>query len=182
MIIGITGWTASGKDTVGDYLVNKGFKRFSFSDYLREELTRRGIPLTRDNLRNTANAMRHEFGFAFIAEKAVKLINESKNENWVLLSVRLPSEVEYLRKHLNFLLLNIFVPDQIRYKRALSRARIGEKDISFDSFIAKEIAERSGQNNSQEVDRVIEMADQTIENSGTLEELYYKVNTVLEKD
>ncbi|VVC05802.1 Uncharacterised protein [uncultured archaeon] len=40
MIIGLMGWTGSGKDTVSDYLVQKyGFKKLGFADSLKEAIS-----------------------------------------------------------------------------------------------------------------------------------------------
>lgn len=182
MILGITGWVASGKDTVGDYLAeNYGFRRFSLSDALRDDLNKDRIELTRDNLRERGNVLREKFGPAILAEKAAETIKSDPDRNWVLLSIRLPSEVAYLRENCDLLLISVDVPEKIRYERALNRAKVGEKIISFDDFIAKETAERGGQNNSQAVDQVINMADISIENSGTVDDLYQKIDKIIEK-
>lgn len=180
MIIGITGWGASGKDTVGDYLVQKGFTRFSFSDYLREQLKKDNLEATRDNLRLKANELRRILGPAFISKEIISKIKQNPNQNWVLLSIRSTEEVKYLRKNCNFSLWCISVPTKIRYERAVKRARIGEESISYKTFCEKEKAERSTNNeNSQEVDRVIEMADIIIENSGSEKELYDKIDETM---
>lgn len=182
MILGITGWMASGKDTVGDYLTSKyNFERFSFSDYLRQDLEKDGLALTRDNLRNRGNDLRSKFGLEIVAQKAIENIKLDPKKDWVLLSIRLPSEVDYLRAHCDFLLLNVDVPLNIRYQRALNRSKVGELDISFEDFVAKETAERASQNNSQAVDIVIDMADVTIENSGSIDELHQKVDEIIQK-
>jgi len=50
MVIGLTSFLVSGKDTVGQMLVQRGFERFSCSDYLREVLKKKQMEITRDNL------------------------------------------------------------------------------------------------------------------------------------
>ena len=50
MIIGITGTLATGKSTVAKILVEKGFKHYSVRDFLVQEITRRGVGVTRDNM------------------------------------------------------------------------------------------------------------------------------------
>ena len=117
MIIGITGWFASGKDVVSDYLKQKGFIVFSLSDFLREELSNRGVELSRDNLRNVGNELRQKFGPNYLAKVALKKIQKSTNQNFAISSIRQPAEVAELKKMPDFSLWEISAPAKIRFNR-----------------------------------------------------------------
>lgn len=181
MIIGVTGWFASGKDTVCDYLAEKGFEKISLSDIIREYCKKENLELSRDNLRNMGNKLREQFGPDFLAKEALKRIKEnSNNKNFVIPSVRQTAEVEVFRQESDFQLWEVYAPSKIRYERLIKRARSeDEKNISYDKFIQKENSEKGGGPNCQQVDKVIEMSDQRIDNSGTLEELYQKIDRLI---
>lgn len=180
MIIGVTGWFASGKDTVCDYLEKKGFQKISLSDIIREHCTKKGIEHTRDNLRDMGNMLREKYGANYLAEEALKRMKKSKGkDNYVVPSIRQPAEVEVFSKDPTFQLWEIYAPQKIRYNRLLKRARSeDEKDITFKEFIAKEEAEKGDGPNCQQVDRVINMADKKIDNSKDLNSLYGNIDKI----
>ena len=57
-LIGLTGTNGAGKGEVAAYLMKKGYAYVSLSDEIREELRRRGEPITRDSLIAEGNAPR----------------------------------------------------------------------------------------------------------------------------
>ncbi|MFA7254158.1 MAG: AAA family ATPase [Patescibacteria group bacterium] len=181
MIVGITGWFASGKDTVADYLQEKGFKVFSLSDVIRDHLRLEGKELSRDNLRVKGNELRDQFGASFLAEQALKKISEDQSgSNYVIPSVRQMGEVEMLRQEPSFKLWAVDAPSRLRHQRLLERARTAdEKDLSFDDFKAKEEQEKGGGPNCQQVDKVIEAADLTLDNGGSFENLYKQIDNLI---
>lgn len=67
MIIGVTGKISAGHNIVGEILQNMGFKQLSLSDYLREEMKRRGIEINRENMRNFGDYLRKNYGSGFVA-------------------------------------------------------------------------------------------------------------------
>ena len=62
MIIGVTGFLASGKGVFSNILKQKGFIVYSCSDEIREECKKRNIELTRDNLQKIGNDLRVKYG------------------------------------------------------------------------------------------------------------------------
>ena len=175
MIIGVTGTFASGKDTVSDYLVEKGYFHFSLSDAIRRECEKRGLPKDRDTLRDLANKMREEEGFDILAKRALETIKESEEKNVVVTSIRNPKEAEFLKKQDDFILIAVDAPIKIRYERIKSRQR--EDDfIDFEKFQHQEKMEMAGGEGKQNIGQIIQMADHIIINDGTLEELNEKIN------
>ncbi len=82
MIIGLTGRNASGKGEMADYLVKKGFKYFSLSDEIREEIKAEKLEVTRENLIQMGNKLRFQFGAGILAEKILSKLKP--NENYII--------------------------------------------------------------------------------------------------
>ncbi|RLJ01388.1 MAG: hypothetical protein DRP10_04205 [Candidatus Aenigmatarchaeota archaeon] len=176
MIIGITGKNGSGKTEVANYLKLKGFEYISLSDILREEAKKRNIRENRENLRNLGNELRKKFGPGILAELALKKIKPDKN--YCVDSIRNPNEIAELRKIKNFLLIGIKAKIELRYKRVLDRGRIGD-NISFEKFKELEEKENSKEEEKQQLDKCLKIADKIIENNGTIEELHRKIDKIL---
>lgn len=180
MIIGITGTLAAGKGTIVDYLKQKGFKHYSVREFLIEEIKRLGLEINRDSMVLVANELRERNSPSFIVEelyKRAKLINEDV----IIESLRTPGEVKSLKKEKDFFLFAIDANPDIRYSRAIERA--SETDnIDFETFITNEKREWTNTDPSkQNIKECVEMADFRFQNNGTMEELFEKVNRVLEK-
>lgn len=182
MIIGVTGWFASGKDTVCEYLEKKGFIKISLSDIIREHCTKEGIAHSRDNLREMGNRLREQYGPDYLAREALRRMQSADSDhNYVVPSVRQPAEVTIFRADKNFVLWEVFAPQEARFQRLLDRARSDdEKNITFEEFVAKEEAEKGDGPNCQQVDRVIELADTRVDNSGTEMDLWKNIDKILE--
>lgn len=176
MIIGITGTFSSGKDTVAKYLESKGWTHVATGDIVREEVVRRGLPLGRDNERQVANDMRQKLGPGWTAAEALKRVRA----NAIVSGLRNIDEIRILKEHARdqFILIAVDAPVRMRWERGRARGRIGD-DVNLGKFIAQEKAEKSGDPSQQQLTRVIAMADVTIQNDGTEEELCKKVDGAL---
>src|SRR3989338_6897801 len=97
MIIGLTGENCSGKRTIADYLKKKGFGYYSLSDVIREELQKDGKEITRDALIKKGNELR-EKDAAELAKIISKKLNQEKNRNYIIDSIRNPFEAKELMK------------------------------------------------------------------------------------
>jgi len=182
MIIGLTSFLGAGKTIVGDYLVQKkGFAFYSLSDALREELTKRGQEITRERLQDVGNELRRKFGNDILAKRILEQISHAKKKNnYVIDSIRNPAEIEALKKNKDFTLWFIDAPVDVRFERVKQRQR--EKDpITFKDFKAAEERElKSKDSANQQLLRCREMADAVIMNDSSVEELYKKIEKLLE--
>lgn len=179
MIIGVTGTSGSGKDSVAEYLKSKGFNYHSLSDILRTECEKQGLEITRDNLIATGNKLRQLYGYGILAEK---IIQEIKNEEKSLVvSIRHPKEVEALKKEKDFVLIAVNAPLELRFERISKRKKGMEDDVDFLKFKEQDEKERSGSDNTQQINAVMSEANFLIVNDGTLEELYKKVDSIYGK-
>jgi dephospho-CoA kinase len=106
VIIGVTGLNASGKTTFAEYLVKKGFYHVSLSDIIREELKKRDLPITRENLINVGNEFRKKYSPSILAELALeKAKREGFGQHIVISSIRNLHELSYLERYKNFVLV-----------------------------------------------------------------------------
>ncbi|HRH55832.1 MAG TPA: AAA family ATPase [Candidatus Paceibacterota bacterium] len=180
MIIGITGSFGAGKGAVVDYLVReKGFADFSARNFIAKEIKHRGLPVNRDTLTNTANDIREKHGATYIIES---LYNEAKERGGdaVVESLRAVAEVRLIKK-LGGLVLGIDAPPQVRYERA--RARGSETDnVPYEEWLQQEVRESNpNEPTKQNIFGALSESDVIIENSGSLEELYEKVDHMLKE-
>lgn len=174
MLIGLTGKNAAGKGEFAAYLRDRSFYYLSLSDVLREELESKGIPVTRDTLIITGNDLRERFGPDILARLTLKKIDP--NRNYIIDSIRNPAEVEALRNAGNFVLISVEAPQELRFERIRKRARENDPQ-TYEEFCEKEQAEnRNLAAHKQSIEDCQAMADYTIINDGTLEQLHEKAS------
>ena len=77
MIIGLTGRIGAGKETLTQFLREKGFKYLETSKLLTEELEKRGLPITRKNQQDLGDELRQKAGAG-----ALMKIFLNKNYEW----------------------------------------------------------------------------------------------------
>jgi dephospho-CoA kinase len=144
------------------------------SDVIREELQKENLELSRDNMIRMGNALRQQFSPDILARRVAKKI-EGKA---VIDSIRNPKEVEFFRHHGHFVLLAIDASAEIRFQRVKNRGR-DESASSLQEFVDKEEEEMGTDKNSQQLLACMAMADHTIINDGTLEDLRNLLEEIL---
>lgn len=178
MIIGITGTIGAGKGTVAEYLVAQGFTHFSVRDFLREELSRRNLEATRDNMVVVANELRKNFGPAHILEMLYKQAREHGG-NAVIESIRTAGEVDFLKAQEDFVLLAVDADRRVRYDRVVLRGSSTD-NVTFEKFSEQEDLESNGSDPwTQNLANCIERSDIVMTNNGTIPELYAQVDVYL---
>ena len=179
IIIGITGTLGSGKGTVVKHLVGKyGFRHFSASDFIVDELTLRGMPKTRDNMLMVANELRAKYSPSYIVESLFQQAKEYGG-NSVIESIRAIGEVKALKsKPGKFFLLAVDADQKLRYQRV--RGRKSSKDfISFEKFQEDEKAEMNDPDPAKlNLSACITMADALITNDSTPDRLRSEVDRI----
>jgi len=177
MLIGLTGRNASGKGEVAKYLEKKSFYYCSLSDVIRDEIRRRGGPLTRERLIETGNELRQHHGPAVLAHRILQKIESDKH--YVIDSIRNPKEVEALRSAENFKLIVVTAPIGERFERLKKRGREGDPP-TFERF--KELEERElygSSENSQNLLAVETLADEELKNDGSIDQLHAAIDRLL---
>lgn len=173
-IIGLTGTNGAGKGEAASFFMANGYAYISLSDIVREELQKENREVTRDNMIRMGNALRRRFSPDILARRAAAKIAGKT----VIDSIRNQKEVEFLRRQGSFILLSIDAPAGLRFERVKKRGR-EESAASLEEFVAKEAEETSTDERKQQLRSCIDMADRTIVNDGTLEELWKKLEEFL---
>ena len=176
MLIGLTGPNGGGKGEVARYLKGKSFEYHSLSDVIRDEIRLRGDELSRENLIQAGNDLRHRYGAAILAQRILARIEDDTNT--VIDSIRNPAEVEVLRAGGHFRLVVVDATPDIRFRRIQSRNREADPQ-SYDEFLALEKREAKGDAHAQNLQQVASLADHSIENNGTLEGLHSATEVLL---
>ncbi len=177
MIIGVTGTSGAGKDTVADYLVKKGYTYFSCSNILRGEAKKLGLNYDRDTLIKLGNKLRAQHGADYLARKCLEKIHEAGIKNAVVVSIRNSAEVKAFKEEGNFILICVDAPIEIRYKRIKKRNRSEDK-VSLKKFKEQEEKELRGSETHQQLQKVMNMADFRVINDGSIKELYKKIDEI----
>ncbi len=176
MIIGIAGSFAAGKGTVVDYLVaSKGFAHYSASGFITEEIARRGLPVNRDSMIMVANDLRQKYGPTYIVDS---LHERAKNAggNVVIESLRAVAEVKRIQE-LGGIVLGVDADSHVRYERAVMRKSVKD-EVTYEEWKAQEKAESNPDDDTkQNIFGALAMADHTIMNNGTVEELEAAIET-----
>ena len=179
MIIGITGTNGSGKGTVVEYLVSKGFKHFSARDFIVAEIERRGIPVNRSAMRETANDLRKQHGPTYIIEMLYAEAEKAGGDA-LIESVREVAGAKFLKERGAFLLATD-ADRHTRYERIVGRDSSTDK-VSFEEFCEQEDREMNAPDAwDMSVAGVMALAEHTVRNDGSIEELRAQVDAILEQ-
>ena len=174
-IIGFCGLPGAGKTTAIESIKDLG-KVITMGDVIRNELLKRNIEPSDDNLGYMAKKLRNEGGDEIIAEKCVELIQKSSNNKIIFIDgIRSKAEVEVFRKIWKFPIIAIELDQKMRYKRIVDRARID------DSRDLTDIKERDLREIGFGLEDVIKNADFHIYNEGSIEQLKGKTRIIVLK-
>jgi dephospho-CoA kinase len=167
----------AGKSTVCDFFSGKGFQVLSLSDSLRDYVTRKGLPLDRDTLTNTANDLKAEKGLDVLAKLVFDMADKQDSDSIVFDSIRNSLEIQFLAdKGVTF--IGVTADLDVRYERVKKRAR--ETDhIDFETFKRQDERERSGESLGQNISAALSECQYFIDNNTDLESLYKNLEALL---
>ena len=179
MIVGVTGTNGAGKGAVVDYLVQKGFKHYSAGGFITEEIEKRGMPVNRDSMRLVANDLRKSQNPAYLFESLYQRALDGGGDA-VIEAPRAIAEGEFL-KGKDVPLIAVDADRTIRYERISKRGSVKD-NVSFEQFSAQEDRELNAtEAHDMNILGVMQLADFTLNNNGTLEELHAQIDEVLKK-
>jgi dephospho-CoA kinase len=175
LVIGLVGGIGSGKTSVSEYLSSRyGASQHRFSQILMDILDRLYLPHRREYLQKLGASLRAELGMDVIVNAFKKDLEKDPSDLIVIDGIRYENEVEMLRSFENNLLIFITAPVRDRYERIVVRGEKDEAAITFAEFLESEMRETE-----RYIDVIGKKADYVIENTGTLEELYAKVDAIM---
>ncbi len=178
MIIGIAGTHGSGKGTVVGYLMTQhGFKHYSMSEFITEEIVRRGLPVNRDVMRQVGDDLRKMHGPDYLSIQLLMRAKEAGG-NAIIESIRSVGEAEYIRAR-GGILWAVNADVRTRYERIFKRK--SEKDaVSFEQFAEQEKKEsHNPEPYKMNLPACIAMADVVLTNDGTEAELFIQIEAAL---
>ena len=181
MIIGITGTDGAGKGTVVDHLLEKGnFEHCSARALFVDEINRRSLPMSRNQMRLMANELRAKHGDDFLITEYKRRTGFLQEKNYLIESLRAVAEAKTL-KELGGVLIAVDADQKIRYERVQQR-RSESDHVTFEEFKNQEALEMNDPDpHGMQKAKVIEMADYVIQNNGVFDELLVQVDEVLKK-
>jgi dephospho-CoA kinase len=177
MIVGVVGPIGAGKDTIADYLAKKyKFYVVSYRDIVKEAVEKEGLEPDRHNMQKVSRMYRDKYGEDVFANMVLEKAKRMKG-NVLLKEMRTVADINIPKKHFGSGLVVIAVDakSKLRFERLKKRGRIGDpKD--FKEFMRNEETEKNfGYYEG------MKLADFTVRNDGSVEELYKKLDKIMEK-
>ncbi len=175
-IIAFTGMPFSGKSEAVTIAQQTGIPVVRMGDLVWDETKQRGLPLTDEHVGRVATEMRNIHGKDIWAKKTTEKIHTLQNQDIVIIDgIRNKEEIIYFKQKLgtDFVLIAITVPTDLRRKRGRMRGR------TDDSTKLQDIKKRDQRELSWGLGEVINTADITINNAGTLSEFQLQVKQIL---
>jgi len=143
-IIGIAGANGSGKDTVSELLAkHHNYLFVSVSELMRTDLTSRGMPAERANMRELSAEWRRKYGLAVLVDRGMQQYElvKDKYAGVIIGSLRNPYEADRIHE-LGGTMVWIDADPKVRFNRVRSgqRGRVDDNK-TFEQFMADEEAE-----------------------------------------
>lgn len=184
MIIGLSGTFAAGKDVLANNLQDKfGLMHMSTGDIVREIAQMEKGSTERPVLQEVATELRQTYGGGILVQRAIDRYHNSIRTyaGVVITGIRSLGEAKEV-KALDGKLVFIDAPIELRYQRMQERQRDQEAGLSFEEFKQREKKElNSGLSDADfNISKLKEIADITLENSGTLEDFYAQAEKSLQ--
>lgn len=165
-LLAIVGMAGSGKSEVVKFFRDIGYESLRFGQIVIDECLRRGLEINADNERAVREDLRKQ-GLDIIAKLSLAKLESLCQGNKKVVVDGLYSYSEYLTlsKYFNLTIVNVFTDRRLRYDR------LGRRTVR--PLTAIEAAERDHlEIVNLEKGGPIALADYTIVNNGSLEELY----------
>lgn len=172
-LVAVVGMCGSGKSEVCRILEKKGYFKVYFGAITLEEVKKRGLVLNEKNERIVREGFRKEHGMAAYALLNLPKINKAINESDVMIDGLYSwSEYRILKeKFPGMVVIAVYTPLKLRYKRLAERPErpITGKEIKTRDYSEIENLEKGGP---------IAMADYTIMNDDSIDELKKKIDSI----
>jgi dephospho-CoA kinase len=153
-----------------------GYPVVTMGDEVREEVKRRNLKPTPENLGKTMLNLRELEGPAAIAKRCIPKLKKATGKIVFIDGIRSLVEVDEFKKHFpNFILIAIHTAPKTRYQR-LFRRRRSDDPTNWETFMERDMRELG-----IGMGAVISIADQVIVNKGTLSQLRQKIMQVLKE-
>lgn len=174
-ILALTGEKLGGKDTVAEYLVTKyGACHVRHSHILDDILRLLDMPISRRNEIDLGMGLRRVFGDGTLNAGLRKRVRESTSEIVVINGYRFQDELANV-KELGARTVYITAPEATRYERFLKR----QEKVDDARQTIEQFRQQEHEPTEIGIPSLGAQAEFRIENTGTLEELYAKIDDLL---
>ena len=164
----------AGKSLASSVMKSRGIPVFVSGDIIRAEALKRKLEFTRKNLGELMLKIRKEEGMGAVAKRLVPLVEKEGVEFVVYEGARSVEEVEELRRKYRVILIAINASPQARFKRLQRRGR-SDKPRGWADF-----EERDNRELGVGIAKLIALADRTVENEDSKDDLKRRTRRVLQ--
>lgn len=185
-IVAIVGMAGSGKTDASDFFIKKGFQFIRFGQITIDEVKKSGLEITPDNERKAREEIRRNEGMDAYAKRLIPKFSEMLKKGDIIADGLYSwSEYKLLRKEYGekLVVISIYASPKTRYLR-LGMRKLDKSDVdckkrplTIDEAKKRDYAEIE----TIEKGGPIAMADYTINNEGTREELGNKLENIYKK-
>jgi dephospho-CoA kinase len=171
-LIAITGMPGSGKGEV-QKIIRERTKApvVMMSHAVEEDMRAKGITDINSNIREYATELRKKHGKGVVAELCFPMIDKLESDVVIIDGIRAPEEVKAFKRKYgdDFILLSVHASPETRFERLKARGK------SWDMQSIDEFRDRDNKELSWGLGEAIAIADQSVANEGTVDELRGKV-------
>lgn len=184
-IVAIVGMPGAGKSEVADEFIKRGYQYVRFGQITLDEVKKRGLEPTEENERPIREELRKQYGPGAFAILNIPKFDEAlKTGNVVGDGLYSWSEYKILKDKYgeNLIIIAVYAPPKLRYKRLVGRAaRHGADPKMKYRSSAPEAAKARDFAEIENIEKggPIAMADYTILNTGTLDELRTQTEKII---
>lgn len=183
-LICVVGMTGAGKTTVADKLTEKGFAYLRFGQITLDIVRKKGLEVNQTNEKKIREDLRKEHGMGAFAVMNISKIDKLLIDSDVVVDGLYSwSEYKILKDKYEdqMYVVAVYASPVLRYKRLAER--VNKKEDTKKRFRVTTL-EDSKKRDYAEIENIekggpIAMADFTIKNLGTLEELYEKIDNLI---
>ncbi len=173
-VIGLTGMPGSGKTVVSNLARDLGIPVIVMGDVVREEVSRRGLNPTPENVGEVMLKLRADFGDAVVAERCASRIESLDSPVVLVEGIRSLEEVLFFKKVFpRFELVAIHSSPRARLERLRKRKR------SDDSQDRDAFEQRDRRELQVGIGSAIALADHVFMNEGKLDTMKSEVRAYL---
>lgn len=177
----------SGKSEVADQFVRAGYVYIRFGQITLDEIKKRGLEIKEENEKMIREEFRKKYGMAAFAILNIPKIEEAiVKSNVIVDGLYSWSEYKVLKEKYgdSLVVVAVYAPPKLRYARLEARRDQYKEDpkMKYRSF-SREDAKARDYAEIENIEKAgpIVMADYTIVNEGTVEELKQKTGEIISK-
>ena len=172
-VLVIVGMPGAGKSLASRVMKDSGIPVFVSGDIIRSEARKRGLKFTRANLGKLMMKIRKEEGMGAVAKRLIPMVQKAGAKFVVYEGARSVEEIDELRPKFNVITIAIHASRKARFQRLQRRGR-SDRPRSWADF-----AERDNRELGVGIGRLIALADRTVENEDTKDDLRRRMKRLL---